>query len=80
MYRFDAEKFQMYREQVGLTQAALAMKIYVSRKTIANWEQDYTAPSGELLMECARIFQVRPESLMKEIIPEGMKVRKDVGC
>ncbi|HFZ7439608.1 TPA: helix-turn-helix domain-containing protein [Streptococcus pyogenes] len=61
-----------YRKQQALSQEKLAEKVYVSRQSISNWENDKTYPDIHSLLLLSQIFQVSLDQLIKGDI-ENMK-------
>lgn len=61
-----------YRKQQALSQEELAEKVYVSRQSISNWENDKTYPDIHSLLLLSQIFQVSLNQLIKGDI-EKMK-------
>lgn len=61
-----------YRKQQALSQEELAEKVYVSRQSISNWENDKTYPDIHSLLLLSQIFQVSLHQLIKGDI-EKMK-------
>ncbi|HEP1337360.1 TPA: helix-turn-helix transcriptional regulator [Streptococcus pyogenes] len=61
-----------YRKQQALSQEKLAEKVYVSRQSISNWENDKTYPDIHSLLLLSQIFQVSLDQLIKRDI-EKMK-------
>lgn len=61
-----------YRKQQALSQEELAEKVYVSRQSISNWENDKTYPDIYSLLLLSQIFQVSLDQLIKGDI-EKMK-------
>ena len=53
------------RERIGLSQEALAERIYVSRQTVSNWECGKTYPDIESLLLMAQLFDVTLDELVK---------------
>ena len=45
-----SEQIKKYRSQAALTQDELAEKIYVTRQTISNWENDRSYPDVKSLL------------------------------
>lgn len=58
------EKLKMLRQKKGLSQAALAKNIYVSRSAIAKWESGLGTPSATNLQALCTYFGVEEEWLM----------------
>ncbi|HEP1293875.1 transcriptional regulator [Streptococcus pyogenes] len=61
-----------YRKQQALSQEELAEKVYVSRQSVSNWENDKTYPDIHSLLLLSQIFQVSLDQLIKGDI-EKMK-------
>lgn len=53
------------RERLGLSQEALAERIYISRQTVSNWETGKTYPDIESLLLMAEVFDVSLDALVK---------------
>ena len=58
------EKLQELRKQKGLTQEALAEKLYVSRTAISKWESGRGYPNIESLKAIAKFFSVTVDELL----------------
>lgn len=58
-----AERLKFKREELGLTQNALAKKINVTGSSISQWERGETAPKGKNLLNLCEIFICSPEWL-----------------
>ena len=58
------KKLQALRKQSGLTQEALAEKIYVSRAAISKWESGRGYPSVDSLKDLAKFFSVTVDELI----------------
>lgn len=56
------------REAQGLSQEALAEKIFVTRQTISNWETGKSYPDVHSLMLLGGVFNVSLDQLVKEDI------------
>lgn len=63
-----------HRHNLGFSQDELAEKVYVSRQTISNWENDKSYPDVESLVLLSEIFDVSVDILIKGDI-EKMKER-----
>lgn len=59
-----SEKLQELRKQKGLTQEALAAKLYVSRTAVSKWESGRGYPNIESLKELAKFFGVTVDELL----------------
>lgn len=61
-------QIKKYREAQGLSQEALAEKIFVTRQTISNWETGKSYPDVHSLMLLGGVFNVSLDQLVKEDI------------
>ena len=61
-----------YRTACGLSQEDLAKRIYVSRQTVSNWENDKTYPDVESLLLLSVLFDKTVDELIKGDV-EAMK-------
>lgn len=59
------EQIKKYRKENSLTQDLLAEKVYVSRQTISNWENDKSYPDVNSLVLLSEIFHVSLDQLIK---------------
>ena len=60
-----AEQIKQRRIERGMSQEDLAERIYVSRQTISNWENDKTYPDVQSLLLLSEIFGTSVDSLIK---------------
>lgn len=68
------KQIKMYRLENKLSQEELADRIYVSRQTISNWENDKSYPDINSLVLLSEIFKVSLDKLIKG----DVDVMKDV--
>ncbi len=61
-----SEKIKAYREKNNITQQELADKLFVSRSTVAKWEQGRGLPSNELLEKLSSELNIPLEELIDE--------------
>ena len=61
------------RNELSLSQDELAEKIFVSRQSISNWENDKTYPDIKSLILLSEVFSVSLDTLVKGDIPEMKK-------
>lgn len=54
-----------YRGELGISQEELAEKIYVSRQTISNWENDKSYPDVNSLIRLSEVFDISLDILIK---------------
>ena len=69
-------QIKKYRNALSLSQDALAEKIYVSRQTISNWENDKSYPDVNNLVLLSEVFQTSIDNLVKgdvEVMKEQVK-------
>lgn len=72
-----SKQLKAYRESSGLSQEALAKKIYVSRQTISKWENDRTYPDIHNLITLSALFNITLDELVKGDL-ELMKQHPDI--
>ena len=68
------KQIKMHRQEAHLSQEELANRVYVSRQTISNWENDKNYPDVNSLVLLSEIFQISLDNLIKGDI----EVMKDV--
>lgn len=68
------KQIKMYRLENKLSQEELADRIYVSRQTISNWENDKNYPDINSLVLLSEVFKVSLDKLIKGDI----EIMKDV--
>lgn len=64
------DKLKELRVQKGISQYELADKIFVSRSTIAKWENGLGMPGKASMESLCEFFQISKEELLKEDDPE----------
>lgn len=73
------KQIKKYRNEFSLSQDALAEKIYVSRQTISNWENEKSYPDVNSLVLLSEVFGTSVDNLIKgdvELMKEQVK-KKD---
>lgn len=68
------KQIKKHRQKVQLSQEELAERVYVSRQTISNWENDKSYPDVNSLVLLSETFQISLDNLIKGDI----EVMKDV--
>ena len=68
------KQIKMHRQEARLSQEELANRVYVSRQTISNWENDKNYPDVSSLVLLSEIFQISLDKLIKG----DVEVMKDV--
>ena len=58
-------QIRKYRTEANLSQEELAEKVFVSRQTISNWENDKSYPDIKSLVLMSEIFEVSIDNLIK---------------
>lgn len=58
-------QMKKYRNELGLSQDALAEKIFVSRQTISNWETGKNYPDVNSLLRMSEVFGITVDVLLK---------------
>lgn len=58
-------QIKKYRNELSLSQDALAEKVYVSRQTISNWENGKSYPDVNSLVLLSEVFQTSIDRLIK---------------
>ncbi len=64
------------RKEYQLTQEQVSEKIFVSRKTISNWETGKTTPDIESLIRLANLFDLSLDNLLLEGSDIVKKIKK----
>ena len=59
------EQIKKYRTELSLSQEELAEKLFVSRQSISNWENDRTYPDIKSLLLLSEVFSVSLDQLVK---------------
>ena len=75
------KQIKKYRTEIGLSQEELSEKIFVSRQTISNWENNKNYPDVKSLLLLSSLFDVSLDILIKgdlEEMKEQIKV-EDIG-
>ena len=68
------KQIKMHRQEAQLSQEELANRVYVSRQTISNWENDKSYPDVNSLILLSEIFHTSLDNLIKGDI----EIMKDV--
>lgn len=58
-------QIKKYRNELSMSQDELAEKVFVSRQSISNWENDKTYPDIKSLLLLSEVFQVSLDQLVK---------------
>lgn len=68
------KRIREYRKIYNLSQEQLAEKIFVSRQTVSNWENDKTYPDIQIIVSLSILFNVSLDELIREDLEE-MKMK-----
>ncbi|EFR44446.1 helix-turn-helix domain-containing protein [Streptococcus pseudoporcinus] len=68
------EKLSSCRKKAGFSQEDLAEKIYVSRQTISNWENNRSYPDIHSLIALVNLFNLSLDQLVEGDIDEMKKI------
>ncbi|HEL6720414.1 TPA: helix-turn-helix transcriptional regulator, partial [Listeria monocytogenes] len=60
------KRIREYRKIYNLSQEQLADKIFVSRQTVSNWENDKTYPDIQIIVSLSILFNVSLDELIRE--------------
>jgi len=60
-----AEKIKESRLKLGLTQQEVSEKLFVTRQTISNWENNRSTPDIDTLIKLSDLYQIDLETLLK---------------
>lgn len=72
------KRIKEFREKVNISQEELADKVYTSRQTISNWENDKTYPDINSLKLLSNIFNVSLDNLVEGDIDMMKKTINEV--
>ena len=59
------KQIKLLRQEAGISQEELADRVYVSRQTISNWENDKSYPDVNSLVLLSEVFHVSIDKLIK---------------
>lgn len=59
-----ADRIKTLREQVGMTQTALAKQLGITRSSVNAWELGISVPSTQYIVELAALFKVSTDYLL----------------
>lgn len=75
-----SQKLKLKREEKSLTQVEVAEKIYVSQKSISNWETGRNYPDIDSLIRLAKLYDLSLDNLLLEgsDIVENIKEKAEI--
>ena len=59
-----SSRLKSLRQQAGLSQRALAERLFVSQQAVARWETDKATPNPEMLAKIAEILNISVDELL----------------
>lgn len=62
------ESLKAHRVRCNMTQAFVAEAVGVSRQAVSKWESGTSEPSTSNLLALAKLFEISPEELLKDVI------------
>lgn len=68
------KQIKKLRADMSLSQDQLALKVYVSRQTISNWENDKSYPDVKSLLLLSALFEISIDQLVKGDVEEMKEV------
>jgi len=68
------ERIRETRERNGLTQAALAKRLGVTRSAVNSWEIGVSAPSAQYLIELCKLFNVSADYILELNTKESVDI------
>lgn len=72
------KQIRKYRNEMSLSQDGLAERIFVSRQTISNWENDKSYPDVNSLLLLSEVFETSIDNLIKgDIDVMKKKIQKE---
>lgn len=72
-----SENIKRLRENAGLSQAALARKLGVTRASVNAWEMELSAPTAQYLIALAQIFHTTTDDILG-LEPQEQIVLRDM--
>ena len=70
-----SDNIKRLRESMGLSQAALARKLGVTRVSVNAWEMELSSPTAAYLVEMARLFHTTTDDILGLTAEEQISLR-----
>ena len=70
-----SDNIKRLRENMGLSQAALARKLGVTRASVNAWEMELSSPTASYLVEMARLFHTTTDDILGLTTEEQISLR-----
>lgn len=61
-----SNKIKKRRKELGISQEEAAEKLYISRQTLSNWENNKTLPDIDRLIDISNLYDLSLDELIKE--------------
>lgn len=61
-----SERIKTQRKNLGMTQADVAKKLFVTRQTVSSWENGKSYPDLDMLVKISDVYKVSVDSLLRE--------------
>lgn len=61
-----SEHIKTQRKNLGMTQADVAKKLFVTRQTVSSWENGKSYPDLDMLVKISDVYKVSVDSLLRE--------------
>lgn len=71
------ERLKKLRTDADETQEPISKKLYISRQTISNWENERSYPDIEILIKLSNYYNISLDRLLKEDVVMKNKVIDD---
>lgn len=73
-----SRQLRIKREDLGLSQDEVAKRIFVSRQTISNWENDRTYPDVQSLLMLSQLYGTSVDELIQgDIVTMQLAIKED---
>ena len=69
-------KLKELRQERGLNQQELALKIETTQRNISNWENGNTEPDIQMILKMSKFFEVSADYLLGN--SETLEIKKDI--
>ena len=66
-------QIRKYRQELKMSQEELAEKVFVTRQTVSNWENDKNYPDINSLLLLSSLFGISLEFWLKEMLKKCKK-------
>lgn len=59
-----SEKIRQYRQEKGMSQEEVAVRLHVVRQTVSKWEKGLSVPDADMVMQLAALLDVPVTALL----------------